>query len=111
MRLRQPSDHETRSLPMRTLPLALAMLTLAACASGPPTVTFEARGFVKEYVRQRDRVRDETKPARDKCARLAPTASDRLREKCDTLKADADAWAGYDAAVLEALMTRQTIRT
>jgi hypothetical protein len=90
--------------------LAAWLFAIAGCASGPPTLTFEAKPFLKAYIAQRDRTRDQTKAARDKCDRVSSVAPDALKAKCAQLQIDRDAWDLYDAAVLEAVLTRQTIR-
>jgi hypothetical protein len=91
--------------------LLLLIALAAGCATGPPTVTFEAKGFMREYRRQRDDALLRMAPALTKCERLASVASAALQIKCDQLKADRAQWYEYDEVVLTALLTRQTVRS
>jgi len=110
---------------MRYAGLALLGLLLAGCATGPPTVKLDAAAFVGAYMRDRDDFRDRMAPARARCAKLAtavpraltavpvpsppPPGLDALHAKCAQLEAELALWAGRDAAVLNALLTRETI--
>jgi hypothetical protein len=105
--------------------IPLLALLLVGCASGPPTVTLDAAAFVGSYMRDRDDFRDRTAAARIRCARYAtaipkaltavpvpsppPANLDALKAKCATLEADLTLWAARDAAILDALLTRETI--
>jgi hypothetical protein len=84
-------------------------LSLAGCASGPPTIELDAAAFTKAYVAERDAFRDRTAPARRKCLVTTGVASDTLKAKCDALREAEAIWAARDAAVLQAILTRSTI--
>lgn len=110
---------------MKAAGLLLVAALLTGCASGPPTIELDAAAFVGAYLRDRDDFRDRTAAARARCARYAsgtvtlvadvpvvtppPANLDRLRAKCVTLEAELTRWAERDAAVLKALLERETI--
>jgi uncharacterized lipoprotein YmbA len=89
----------------------LALLLLAGCASGPPTLQFETEGFLVQYVAQRDAFRDQTYPARMKCQRVVPFATEEFKARCAELAAKQAVWAGMDRAVLQAVLTQSTVTT
>ena len=93
------------------LALFLASLALWGCASGPPVLKFETEGFLLSYMAERDDFRDQTYPARRKCGRLEPLASDSLKARCGELAAKQAAWLGRDRVVLQAILTQSTITT
>jgi hypothetical protein len=104
---------------------ALSLLLLAGCASGPPVVRLDAAGYVRSYVAERDAFRDRTAPARRRCeavvaVRTAPFTGvpvptpppanlDALQRKCEALRDELARWAERDTAVLQAILTRETI--
>jgi hypothetical protein len=95
----------------RGVVLVAGLLILAGCASGPPVLRFETEGFLVQYVAQRDEFRDATYPARQKCRRLEPAASDALKARCAELAAKQAVWASMDRAVLQAVLTQSVITT
>jgi hypothetical protein len=93
-------------------PLALALtLFLAGCASGPPVLKFETEGFLVQYLAERDDFRDATYPARLKCKRLEPVASDAAKARCAELATKMTVWQSRDRIVLQAILTQSTITT
>lgn len=84
------------------------VLVILGCSS-VPTLKFETEGFLTEYVNARDEFRDQTYPARMKCRRLDPAASDALKVRCAELAVKQAAWAQRDKVVLHAIVTQSTI--
>jgi hypothetical protein len=89
----------------------LAGLLLTGCASGPPTLKFETRGFLLQYMTLRDEFMDSTYPARIKCRRLEPVASEATKAKCSDLATKLVAWQTRDQLVLQAVLSQGTITT
>jgi hypothetical protein len=92
------------------MPFVLALL-LAGCASGPPTLKFETKGFLIQYMSLRDEFMDSTYPARVKCRKVEAVASEALKAKCSDLTTKLVAWQTRDQIVLQAVLTQGTITT
>lgn len=94
---------------MRRRASYLAIFLLAGCASGPPTITLDAKAFVTGYMKERDAFVRATAPAFKKCQVLAPVAPETTKAKCAALAAQQQAWAERDSAILQAILTRSTL--
>jgi hypothetical protein len=90
-----------------------AALLLVGCSSAPkvPTVTFEAEGFLKVYMAERDAVIRQTAPAFKKCAAATDASPLDLRQKCAALQLVKDEWVRRDTLVYKAIITGQTVTT
>lgn len=94
--------------------LALLMVgLLAGCTSAPkvPTVTFEAEGFLRRYMAQRDQFVRRTAPAHAKCETVTPASPIDVRNKCEKLADEEKNWADQDAVVMTAILAGQVIKS
>lgn len=92
------------------LVLVAVVFLVGRCATAP-TLKFETEGFLLQYVAERDDFRDQTYPARLKCKRLDPVASEALKERCGNLASKQAVWAARDRIVLHAILSQSTITT
>jgi hypothetical protein len=88
--------------------LLVVALGAAGCAApGPPTIVFEARGFLSAYRTQRDEALIQMAPAILRCRK--PVTSLDVRAKCEALDAARAQWYAYDLAVFEAMLAGRPV--
>jgi len=88
--------------------VGLCLLLAAGCTV--KYVRFPIGEFLTEYIAIRDEFRDETYPARKRCAReTRPTLLPAKALQCDALQLRLDAWARRDVVTLKAIIEGGTI--